>query len=184
MSEFRSESIVVRRPEANAVTLPGGHIYVFEGLIDECQECRRGGGRDRPRARPCHEPGRQRVPCSRRPGCRWFSAAFSAISSAAAPWYLPPRSLLKSAYSRHKEAAADDYAVRTMQALNANPRALATFLARIAGISKQGLDFPRPSGHPDRVARINAIAPPQSGGATLLDAAEWKALKRICAGYR
>ena len=46
-------------------------------------------------------------------------------------------SLLKSAYSRHKEAAADDYAVRTMQALNANPRALATFLARIAGSSKR-----------------------------------------------
>ena len=54
--------------------------------------------------------------------------------------------------------------------LRANPRPGSIFL-----------DHPAT---PDRVARINAIAPPQSGGATLLDAAEWKALKRICAGYR
>ena len=24
---------VVRRPEANAIALPGGHIYVFQGLV-------------------------------------------------------------------------------------------------------------------------------------------------------
>jgi hypothetical protein len=28
---------VVRRPESNAITLPGGHIYVFEGLIDKAR---------------------------------------------------------------------------------------------------------------------------------------------------
>ena len=28
---------VVRRPEPNAITLPGGHIYVFEGLIDKAR---------------------------------------------------------------------------------------------------------------------------------------------------
>jgi hypothetical protein len=28
---------VVRRPEANAITLPGGRIYVFEGLIDKSE---------------------------------------------------------------------------------------------------------------------------------------------------
>ena len=93
-------------------------------------------------------------------------------------------SLLKIAYSRHKEVAADDFAVHTMQALNADPRSLGSFLGRIAGNLRTGAPFfsairPRR----DRVARINAIAPPQSGGATLLDAAEWKALKRICAGY-
>ena len=71
-----------------------------------------------------------------------------------------------------------------MQALNANPRALGSFLARIAGSSSRGSIFLDHPATPDRVARINAIAPPQSGGATLLDAAEWKALKRICAGYR
>ena len=51
-------------------------------------------------------------------------------------------------------------------------------------ISARGSIFLGHPATPDRVARINAIAPPQSGGARLLDAAEWKALKRICAGYR
>jgi Zn-dependent protease with chaperone function len=92
-------------------------------------------------------------------------------------------SLLKSAYSRQKETAADDFAVRTMQALNANPRSLGSFLARIAASSSRGSIFLGHPATPDRVARINAITTPQSGGATLLDAAEWKALKRICAGY-
>ena len=100
------------------------------------------------------------------------------------PSAIPDETLLKSAYSRHKEAAADDYAVRTMQNLNANPRALATFLGRIAVSKSRGSIFLDHPPTPDRVARINAIAPPQSGGATLLDAAEWKALKSICAGHR
>jgi hypothetical protein len=71
-----------------------------------------------------------------------------------------------------------------MQALKANPRALAVFLDRVAGSKSRGSIFLDHPPTPDRVARINAIAPPQSDGATLLDAAEWKALKRICAGYR
>ncbi len=31
------KSAVVRRPEANAIALPGGHIYVFQGLIDKAE---------------------------------------------------------------------------------------------------------------------------------------------------
>ena len=29
---------VVRRPEANAIALPGGYIYVFQGLVDRAKE--------------------------------------------------------------------------------------------------------------------------------------------------
>jgi Zn-dependent protease with chaperone function len=97
---------------------------------------------------------------------------------------LAGETLLKSAYSRDKEAAADDFAVSTMQAVGGDPRALGRFLSRIAGEAKQGSIFLDHPATPDRVARIDAIAPPQSGGARLLDAAEWAALKRICAGNR
>ena len=31
------ETKVVRRSEANAIALPGGHIYVFEGLVDKSE---------------------------------------------------------------------------------------------------------------------------------------------------
>jgi hypothetical protein len=76
--------------------------------------------------------------------------------------------------------------VRTLQELNANPRALATFLARVAG-------RPHPEGMsillghpsvPERVARINALAPAGDKRKPLLDDAEWQALKRICADHK
>ncbi|MET0868900.1 MAG: metalloendopeptidase, partial [Pseudorhodoplanes sp.] len=62
-------------------------------------------------------------------------------------------------------------------------RALGSFLGRIAVSKSRGSIFLDHPPTPERVARINAIASPQSGGATLLDAAEWRALKRVCAGY-
>jgi Zn-dependent protease with chaperone function len=176
-------AIVVRRAEANAITLPGGHIYVFEGLLHNANDV------DEVAGVIAHELGH----AANRDGARTLlqAAGLSLVFGSFLGDFVgggavvfAAESLLKSAYSRHKEAAADDYAVRTMQALNANPRALATFLARIAGASKRGSIFLGHPATPDRVARINAIAPPQGGGAALLDAAEWTALKRICAGYR
>jgi Zn-dependent protease with chaperone function len=176
-------AVVVRRPEANAITLPGGHIYVFEGLLQNANDV------DEVAGVIAHELGH----ASNRDGARTLlqAAGLSLVFGSFLGDFVgggavvfAAESLLKSAYSRHKEAAADDYAVRTMQALNANPRALATFLARIAGSSKRGSIFLGHPATPDRVARINAIASPQGGGAALLDPAEWAALKRICAGYR
>lgn len=176
-------AVVVRRPEANAITLPGGHIYVFEGLLQNANDV------DEVAGVIAHELGH----ASNRDGARTLlqAAGLSLVFGSFLGDFVgggavvfAAESLLKSAYSRHKEAAADDYAVRTMQALNANPRALATFLARIAGSSKRGSIFLGHPATPDRVARINATASPQGGGAALLDPAEWAALKRICAGYR
>jgi Zn-dependent protease with chaperone function len=176
-------AVVVRRPEANAITLPGGHIYVFEGLLQNAYDV------DEVAGVIAHELGH----AANRDGARTLlqAAGLSLVFGSFLGDFVgggavvfAAESLLKSAYSRHKEAAADDYAVRTMQALNANPRALATFLARIAGSSKRGSIFLGHPATPDRVARINATASPQGGGATLLDSAEWAALKRICAGYR
>lgn len=175
-------SIVVRRQEANAITLPGGHIYVFEGLIDNARDV------DEVAGVIAHELGH----AMNRDGIRTLlqAAGLSLVFGSflgdfvgGGAVVLAAELLLKSAYSRHKETAADEYAVRTMQALNANPRALGTFLGRIAVSKSRGSIFLAHPPTPERMARINAISPPQSGGATLLDAAEWKALKRICAGY-
>jgi Zn-dependent protease with chaperone function len=98
---------------------------------------------------------------------------------------LAARTILESAYSRNVENAADRFGVQLMLHLGADARALGRFLLRIAGDSPAGfsilLDHPTAK---ERAAAINAIAPPQSGGVSLLDAAEWAALKRICAGYR
>lgn len=174
---------VVRREEANAIALPGGHVYVFKGLIDQANSADEVGGVI------AHELGH----VANRDGTRsilqatGLSLIFGMLLGdfvGGGAVVLASESLLKSAYSREAESRADDYAVRTMQAAGADPRALGQFLGRIAGKARSGSIFLDHPATPDRVARIDAIAPPQSSGATLLDAAEWRALKRICAGYR
>lgn len=177
------QAAVIRRDEANAIALPGGHIYVFKGLIEQAQTV------DEVAGVIAHELGH----VAHRDGTRailqtsGLSLVFGMLLGdfvGGGAVVLAAESLLKSRYSRDKEAAADDYAVRTMLALNADARALGGFLARIAGKTGKGSIFLDHPATQDRVARINAMAPPHQGGARLLDAAEWAALKRICAGYR
>jgi Zn-dependent protease with chaperone function len=177
-------AVVVRRPEANAITLPGGHIYVFQGLIDSAHDV------DEVAGVIAHELGH----ATNRDGIRTLLQAaglslmfgsFLGDFVGGGAVVFAAETLLKSAYSRRKEAVADDFAVATMEALKADPRALAAFLERIAVTKGKGSIFLDHPPTPDRVARINAVAKSQSGGgAVLLDAAEWRALKRICAGYR
>jgi Zn-dependent protease with chaperone function len=175
---------VVRRDEPNAFALAGGHIYVFRGLLDTANDV------DEVAAIIAHELGH----IANRDGTRSIiqSAGISLIFGmllgdfvGGAAVVVAAQSLLKARFSRTQEAAADDFAVRTLQELNVNPRALATFLERVAGRPRpQGISILL--GHPsvpERVARINAMAPAHKGGQPLLDADEWQALKRICADH-
>jgi Zn-dependent protease with chaperone function len=174
---------VIRREEANAIALPGGHIYVFKGLIDQADNV------DEVAGVIAHELGH----VANRDGTRTIlqGAGLSMIFGmllgdfvGGGALVLASEKLLKSAYSRSAESRADAFAVRTIEAAQGDARALGRFLARIAGKARSGSIFLDHPATPDRVARIDALAAPQSGGATLLDAAEWRALKRICAGYR
>jgi Zn-dependent protease with chaperone function len=96
---------------------------------------------------------------------------------------LGARTLLKNSYSRNVEAAADRFGVALMGKLGADQRALGTVLARIGGAEHPGmkilLDHPETNA---RVAAINAAATTSGSSTPLLEAAEWQALKRICAG--
>jgi Zn-dependent protease with chaperone function len=174
---------VIRRDEANAIALPGGHVYVFKGLIDQAETV------DEVAGVIAHELGH----VANRDGTRailqatGLSLIFGILIGdfvGGGAVVLASESLLKSAYSRDAESRADGYAVRTMQTAGGDPRALGRFLARIAGKARSGSIFMDHPATPDRVAHIDAIAPPQSGGGSLLDAAEWRALKRICAGHQ
>ena len=176
-------AVVVRREEANAFALAGDRIYVLQGLIENAKDV------DEVAAVIAHEVGH----LANRDGIRSViqSAGLSLIFGmllgdfvGGAAVVVAARLLLQASYSRRQELAADDFAVRTLQELKANPRALATFLDRVARSPKQQSIF---LGHPsvsDRVARIDAMAPVYHGGKALLDATEWQALRGICAGYR
>jgi Zn-dependent protease with chaperone function len=176
---------VVRRDEPNAFALAGGYIYVLRGLIENARDV------DEVAAIVAHELGH----IANRDGTRSIlqSAGISLIFGivlgdfvGGAAVVVAAQSLFKARYSRTQEAAADDFAVRTLQELDADPRALAAFLDRVARRPDDGglsILLGHPS-VPERVARINATAPAGKAGAPLLDAAEWQALKRICTDHR
>lgn len=177
---------VVRRTEANAIALPGGRVYVFQGLIDKAETP------DELAGVIAHEMGH----IAHRDGVRavmqaaglsfLFGMLIGDFSGGGAA-VIAMRTVLQSSYSRETEAAADAFGAELVVKLARDPRALGTILMRIAGTS--GPNAKILLSHPEareRAAAIEAIAraapaaPPSPNGGALLSAAEWTALKRIC----
>ncbi len=173
--------VPIRRKEANAVALPGGRIYVYEGLIARAETP------DELAAVIAHEIGH----VAHRDGMRsvlqgaGISFLFGMLLGdfvGGGAVVLAAKTVLSSSYSREVERGADQYAVALMNRLGGDARALGTLLTRVSGGTHPGLKILL--GHPDtreRVAAIDAISSPK-GSATFLDAEEWAALKRICSG--
>lgn len=172
---------VVRRAEANAFALPGGHIYVFEGLIDKAEMA------DEVAGVIAHEIGH----VAHRDGTRsvlqgaglsfLFGMVLGDFGGGGAVVFAT-RAVLRSSYSREVETRADLYGAGLMARIGGDPRALGAILLRIDGVNHPGMKFLLD--HPDareRVTRINDATTPKSGAA-LIEPAEWAALKRICVG--
>jgi predicted Zn-dependent protease len=171
---------VVRRSEPNAVALPGGHIYVFEGLIDKSQTP------DELAGVIAHEIGH----VAHRDGTRSIiqSAGLSFLFGmllgdfvGGGAVVIGARAVLQSSYSRDVEGAADRYGADLLNRAGGDVRAFGAILDRIAGAIHPGVEILRD--HPDtkaRVAVINSLASPGEPAQPLLEPNEWRALKRIC----
>jgi Zn-dependent protease with chaperone function len=171
---------VVRRAEPNAMALPGGHIYVYDGLIEKAQSP------DELAGVLAHEIGH----VAHRDGTRialqtaGLSFLFGMMLGdfvGGGAVVIVARTVLKSSYSRRVETAADAYSVALMAKAGGDPHALAAILGRIVSDKEHGtkilLDHPETR---DRIAAIEAVA--VSGPIMpLLDVAQWNALKQICA---
>jgi len=176
------EPKVVRRSEPNAIALPGGHIYVFEGLIEKSENP------DELAGVIAHEIGH----VAHRDGTRSIlqSAGLSFLFGmllgdfvGGGAVVIGAGAVLRSSYSRDVEGAADRYGVELMSRAGGDPRALGVMLDRTAGTIHPGVEIL--SDHPDtkaRVAVINSLAPAAAPARPLLDGDEWRALKRICTG--
>jgi len=183
---FPMRASVIRRPEANAIALPGGRVYVFQGLVAKANNP------DELAGAIAHEMGH----VAQRDGVRVLMQAaglsflFGMLIgdfSGGGVAVMAMRTVLQSSYSRETEAAADGYGAALLGRLGRDPRALGAILVRIAGtpgpMAKILLDHPEAQ---ERAAAIEALAGPRAGSrdgtdTPLLDAAEWAALKRICA---
>lgn len=172
---------VIRRGETNAVALPGGRIYVFQGLIDRAESA------DEVAGVIAHEVGH----VANRDGTRsilqaaGLSFLFGMLLGdfvGGGAVVIGAKAVLQSSYSREVEAAADRYAVELIGRAGGDPRALGTILSRLAGANHPGVDIF--SDHPDTKLRLKLIEDlkPAAAPHSLLEPSEWAALKRICAG--
>jgi Zn-dependent protease with chaperone function len=171
---------VVRRSEPNAFALPGGHIYVYQGLIDAAQvPDELAGVLAHEIGHVAHRDGTRTV--LEAAGLSFLFGMMLGDFVGGGAVVIAAKTVVRSSYSRHVEAAADNYSVGLMGKVGGDQRALATILGRIASDKSEGPKILRD--HPetkDRIVAINAVA---TAGATspLLDAADWTALKHICA---
>jgi Zn-dependent protease with chaperone function len=172
---------VVRQRDANAITLPGGYIYVFEGLLDKAKTP------DELAGVIAHEIGH----VAHRDGTRTVlqAAGLSLLFGILLGDFVgggavvfAAKIILQTSYSRAAESAADEYGVALIDKIGGDPRGLGRLLSQIAGTTHPGpkllLDHPETG---DRVAQIEKMASSAPRRA-LLEQSEWAALKTICAG--
>ena len=174
-------SFVVRRPEANALALPGGKIYVFRGLIEKADTADEVAGViAHELGHVAHRDGSKAV--LQAGGLSFLFGMLLGDFVGGGAVVFAAKSVLQSSYSREAEAAADVYGALLMNKAGGNARALASMLDKIGGATEPGmkilLDHPETKA---RIAAINRLAAARPA-VPMLDAGEWAALKRICAG--
>jgi Zn-dependent protease with chaperone function len=178
---FPLKVAVVRRPEANAIALPGGHIYVFQGLINKSDSADElAGVLGHEIGHVAYRHGTKSV--LRAAGLSFLFGMLLGDFVGGGAVIIAAKAVMTSAYSRDAETAADLYSAELMSKVGGDPRALGVILTRITGSKDPSLTILL--NHPvtkDRVAIINAATAGKSGG-SLLTPAEWQALRRVCSG--
>jgi predicted Zn-dependent protease len=173
--------LVVRRPDVNAITLPGGRIYVFNGLLTQANSVDEVAGvLSHEIGHAAHSDGTKAV--LETAGLSLLFGMLLGDFTGGGAVIVATKTVLRTAYSRAAEAAADEFGANLMFKVGGDPRALGAILLRISG--KLGamphflLDHPQAQERADAIAKIAQPSPMTA----LLTPTEWGALKSICAG--
>jgi Zn-dependent protease with chaperone function len=167
---------VLDLPLVNAVTLPGGHIFVFNGLLENIDSS------DALAGVLGHELGHVRHRDGIAALMRQFglSAVLGGFNGRGAGY---SRSLLQLSYGRRAEKAADQAAIDALRRQHIDPRATAGFLATIAKEEGASVAGGWVSTHPDSAARAAAFRNSAVAGENhrpALDRPAWRSLRWIC----
>jgi predicted Zn-dependent protease len=163
----------------NAFALPGGKIYLFNGLLAKAENA------DEIAGVLAHELGHLQHRDSMRGLIRnggtsfLIGLLFGDITGSSALIFAS-RSLVTSSHSREAEQDADSFSIEVMHKLGRPTKPMGELLVRVTGKEGKGLSII--SSHPlseDRLARMTredrpATKPP------LLTPEEWRSLKSIC----
>jgi predicted Zn-dependent protease len=170
---------VVKLPMVNAVTLPGGRIVIFDGLLQAARSP------DEVAGVIGHEIGHVRGRDVMESLLRQLglSVLLGGMEGHVGGY---TNALLATAYSREAEARADGSAIRLLADARVSPVPTAAFFDRLskgnAGSEKM---FAYIANHPlsaDRAARFRRSAVGGAHYVPAIDTAEWMALRGICAG--
>ena len=175
-----ADAAVISNEIANAIALPGGKIYVFEGLLTKAENV------DELAGVLAHELGHVK----NRDGLRnmiynggtsfLIGLLFGDVTGSSAIIFAS-REMFQASHSREAERSADQMTIDVMRKLGRSPKPMGEFLLRVTGKEK-GKALALMSSHPlseDRLARMSQQDAPSSAP-PLLTAQEWAALKAIC----
>src|SRR3984957_4413521 len=171
---------VLATPVPNAFALPGGKVYLFDGLLAKANTP------DEIAGVLAHELGHVRHRDSPRNliyngGTSFLIGLLFGDITGSGALIFASRSMVTASYTREAEQNADTFAIDVMHKLGSSPKPMGELLFRVTG--KQGdqtLSFI--ANHPlteDRLKRMSDEDRPPSG-TPLLTPEEWTSLKAIC----
>lgn len=179
-ADVRLQTAILLSPVPNAFALPGGKIYLLNGLLQKANNA------DEIAGVIAHEIGhvvhRDQTRMIIRNGGTSFLVGllFGDITGSGAAIFAT-RSLIDASYSRAAEANADAFSIDTMHALGRSPAPMGELLFRITG-AEGGRTIGILASHPlteERRALMQREARPLTGPEILSDS-EWEALKAAC----
>ncbi|MCP3463469.1 M48 family metallopeptidase [Bradyrhizobium sp. CCGUVB23] len=176
------KSAVLPTTLPNAFALPGGKVYLLNGLLNKAENV------DEIAGVLAHELGHLRHHDNMRGiiyngGTSFLIGLLFGDVTGSSAVIFASRSVVEASYSREAETAADTFAIDLMHALGRSPKPAAELMFRITG-KEGGSGFTILASHPlteDRLARMTKEDRPASGQ-PLLTTEEWVALKGICGG--
>ena len=176
------QSGVLATAVPNAFALPGGKVFLFDGLLAKAENP------DEIAGGLAHELGHLRHRDSMRElihngGTSFLIGLLFGDITGSGALIFASRSLVTSSYSRDAETNADTFAIETMHKLGRPAKPMGELMFRVTG-KEGGKGLSLVASHPlteDRLARMDkADAAGPASGQPLLSPAEWQALKSIC----
>ena len=164
----------------NALALPGGRVYVLNGLLELAESP------DELAGVIAHELGHVAARDGLKKLLQTSGSAFllglllGDVTGGGAIVF-GAQAMIDSSYSRKVEAEADGFAAELMRAVGRPPSALGTMLGRLDHGGSERLAFLL--SHPvtsDRIDALESAGAPAAVGPPLITDAEWQALKAIC----
>ena len=173
------QSGVLATPVPNAFALPGGRVYLFNGLLAKAENV------DEIAGVLAHELGHLRHRDNMRSliyngGTSFLIGLLFGDITGSGALLFASRTLVTASYSRDAEQNADTFAIDTMHKLGRPAKPMGELMFRVTGKEGKGLSII--SNHPlteDRLARMSREDRPASGP-PLLTSEEWQSLKSIC----